>query len=1714
MKLIENNSTSYGVKRSAAKQAKLMINDDNRDIILQDCLYLLWNKSSDIRQVTSTIFENISIEKRNAKNENKDNDESKDFNENKDKIQESIDNLITIDELENIIRIHPPLMASKGSEYNISTTIDAKQQKQSFKKALGLMDGMGDDFANDLVEDDDFISSTTLKDKIGESPISSSSPSPSTISSSSLSLSSQTGNVNQSSPSSTASLLKSTEGGVLLGERKLSAKERLLQKRLSKKGSTLSSSTFTPILSSTLSSNIINSASISIEMNKNGIDEKSSLINQNSISSKSLSHSSTLSSLILHHKRRDGFEGGIEDKGEEYHLPLWLEELRENMFNPDWNYRHGSLLALRSLSLSLSISLPFLSRDLIIVLFLDKFSDFIGDQCHAPIRELAAQCLGKFHGIKGLVNLLIATLAKFEHSWQIKHAALLALKALAKNNKNVIDSSFSSLVFTKNLKDPDDDIKCISAEILLAISAPITLEIIKDCLENISDDTSPSFLLSLLNIISQGGYLKSNEMEIISHLWHLSRHPSFQIKNLIIQIFKDFITIPQNVKLAIRILLQIQLLDEEIRGDGLKEIIQNLFNNLKLMDKQKITIEIINDILDSALTPLDHPFDGKKFLFPSFSSKKISFSSIPSEYEIGFRKADLITIDRMDALRGRILVAQSLGYILYASKINQQSEWLIQKMTLLSNSPSLSSPSSPSVSFYHENSVLGRLIFMIIADEAHLSNLPWKEIVNFYEFKEFEQSIAEIGMAIKKKIDCESTLKNILDSSSNSNSSSNLNSPSLSDSNKRALEELNKTINLWKIRIDSLKNDSNALLESLQLEPILPLKKRAAIKLEPNMENLKILHDGKHYSSLEMIIKEHSDSMDLFHLSHSNWDNLIIRYAREEFFNLHLEEYWIKKSPLSISDIIKKRSLLMDRFIMEIKDEINSISNSNPNSNSTSNSNPTSSSLLLSHVQSIRNVIENCEDQVIPYAPILLGIIIPILGRQNEKLRRIATFTFSSLVRLVSLESPLPSGSILQDSLSESLLFASQLLEGERGKVNKFVIPCHINATLRPYQQDGVNWLAFLRKFGLHGILADDMGLGKTLQTLSILSSEHYEHANSHSLVVCPASLVGHWESEILKYFPMFSCSHAPSSLTSFNNYIGSNDSSKLEKQQQKEEKEKDDKVERVFIFSGSNRKNRLLKIRPSVIIVSYDILRCDIDFLMSYCPEYSYCILDEGHLVRNTETKLYSSIKLIKARYRLILTGTPIQNHVSELWALFDWLMPGFLGNSESDFMMKYGKFIEALQPKALHSSSMNSIGASGTGSTISSGGSAGNSSSTSNQITNEKEWNKIESKLMDLHKQILPFLLRRMKDTVLKDLPPKIIQDWMCEPSPLQRALFDKLERGLSLMDEIDDQDQIESNKIDNKSKRKGMENENLNEKREGAGDQHIFKILHLLRNICMDPKSIKGVNNLIESKDSKRDITDNEEFDGINNDLPPKLQALRDLLLENANDGDHKFLIFAQSRKTLDLIENKLLLRKPISNSTFNSSSFSLFNSLKYLRLDGSVPSTQRFSIANSFNNDPSITLMLLTTSVGGLGLTLTGADVVIFLEHDWNPQKDLQAMDRAHRLGQTKTVMVYRLIIKDSIEERIMGLQKWKQKVAGTIIEQQSTDGIERKDILELLSANAIEQEEKEEKRNNIKSKMEKDGKIKDFYEKNIKEDEWEDADNQKDLYELVKKIKCT
>ncbi|MEW5318821.1 MAG: hypothetical protein WDW38_010008 [Sanguina aurantia] len=652
-------------------------------------------------------------------------------------------------------------------------------------------------------------------------------------------------------------------------------------------------------------------------------------------------------------------------------------------------------------------------------------------------------------------------------------------------------------------------------------------------------------------------------------------------------------------------------------------------------------------------------------------------------------------------------------------------------------------------------------------------------------------------------------------------------------------------------------------------------------------------------------------------------------------------------------------------------------------------------------------------------------LVVPLLQRMSDShpgVKQVAASCFGKLVALLPLAQGQPSLPGLDTEqlakVSQDSVFLLQLLDNK--KAEDYVLPLQLKVTLRPYQQEGINWLAFLRRFGLHGVLADDMGLGKTLQASAIIGAAAMEQCGLDgtqpalpSLVVCPSTLVAHWAHEVSKFVD-------PAALRPLQ-YAGC--------------------VAQRMAVQAQLRASQATATPYNLLIVPYETLHSDVHWLAS--QQWLYMVLDEGHIITNSQAKTTLSVKRVPAKHRLLLSGTPIQNNVMELWSMFDFLMPGFLG-PERAFIQQYGKAMQGTRMSK-----------------------AGSRDAVAGFLAVDA-----------LHKSVMPFVLRRTKAQVLQDLPPKIIQDVHCTLSSLQQRLYDdfKLAPG-STVAWLASHAELECvwNLVCRAQASAGLAafitSGKGRDETAGGDPSPAFAALHYLRKLCSHPKLMldwqvphhrQALAEVLHCRDPA-----SAEVQLRSPLHSPKLASLTELMAQcgiiKSTAGDepgapdlddslglpsssrvgHRMLIFAQLDGMLDLVEQHVLQARGVA----------------YLRLDGSVEPSARFALVQRFNTDPTIDILLLSTAVGGLGLNLTGADTVVFMEHDWSPLKDLQAMDRTHRLGQTRTVNVYRLLMKDTLEEQLMGVQQFNLEVAtaGANQENMSIAAMDTGAMLDLFGA---------------------------------------------------------
>jgi SNF2 family DNA or RNA helicase len=441
-------------------------------------------------------------------------------------------------------------------------------------------------------------------------------------------------------------------------------------------------------------------------------------------------------------------------------------------------------------------------------------------------------------------------------------------------------------------------------------------------------------------------------------------------------------------------------------------------------------------------------------------------------------------------------------------------------------------------------------------------------------------------------------------------------------------------------------------------------------------------------------------------------------------------------------------------------------------------------------------------------------------------------------------------------------------------------LPHYLQTVMRSYQKAGYTWLKMLEHYHLNGVLADEMGLGKTLQALSIIAETP---ADGVSLVICPKTLLYNWAAEIEKFH-----TNIPYSVI------------------------EGDKATRKILINNPNTR---------LLIVSYSIATNDID---EFCKiDFNWIILDEAQSIKNVTTQRRTAIKKLHAKHKLALSGTPIENRVTEIWSIMDFLMPGYLGS--------LGRF------KKDYASDQ-------------------------------------EDSSLRLHRYISPFLLRRTKKEVLLELPDKQEQISWCKLGPVQEKLY------LQIIEQV----------------RKQL----FKPSQDNPNYIHILSALTKLRQICNHPSLI--------SPDIKSEPS-----------VSTKLEQLQDLVLEAIQNG-HKILVFSQFVQMLKIIRQ-----------TFDN------EGIPYAYLDGQTKN--RITEVQRFNQDNKLRLFLISLKTGGIGLNLTSADTVILFDPWWNPMIENQAIDRTHRIGQTKKVQVIRLITKGTVEEKIVALQQSKLDLFKNVVE---------------------------------------------------------------------------
>lgn len=467
------------------------------------------------------------------------------------------------------------------------------------------------------------------------------------------------------------------------------------------------------------------------------------------------------------------------------------------------------------------------------------------------------------------------------------------------------------------------------------------------------------------------------------------------------------------------------------------------------------------------------------------------------------------------------------------------------------------------------------------------------------------------------------------------------------------------------------------------------------------------------------------------------------------------------------------------------------------------------------------------------------------------------------------------------------------------------LVPKALNAELRPYQKEGFKWINEITDLGFGGVLADDMGLGKTLQIIAFLLSQK----KSKSIVVVPTSVIYNWMDEFEKFAPSIRIGLVHGS------------------------KSKRDKVLRDFKrglgikIEEENLKEKSYE-KYDVLLTTYGTLKNDEKAYENL--SFDYCIIDEAQNIKNPSAQATLSVKNIKSRCNIALTGTPIENNLMELWSIFDFVMPGYLFTKE--------RFRERF-------------------------------------ILDE-------SNLSELKSLITPFILRRLKEDVLSELPEKLEKKYLVEMKGKQKQLYSSYVKAI-----------------------KNQLNENKSSEKSGRDKINLFAYLTKLREICLDPSIVVP------------------DYKGESS----KLTVVKEIV-KGASESGKKILLFSQFTSVLQKIEEDFK-KEDIS----------------YLYLDGGTSAKERIERVKRFNEDSNIKVFLISLKAGGVGLNLTSASVVIHFDPWWNQAVEDQATDRAHRFGQENKVEVIKLVAKDTIEEKIVLMQEDKRELIQSLMDGKTMDG---------------------------------------------------------------------
>ncbi|MDQ0064930.1 DEAD/DEAH box helicase [Chryseobacterium lathyri] len=523
------------------------------------------------------------------------------------------------------------------------------------------------------------------------------------------------------------------------------------------------------------------------------------------------------------------------------------------------------------------------------------------------------------------------------------------------------------------------------------------------------------------------------------------------------------------------------------------------------------------------------------------------------------------------------------------------------------------------------------------------------------------------------------------------------------------------------------------------------------------------------------------------------------------------------------------------------------------------------------------------------------------IGEIDAEDLKIPKINFTEVSNL--FEKDILSNEVQEELSSYSLQFSSVK------DIPRISIPSGLNAVLRDYQHDGLNWLNFLDGFNFGGCLADDMGLGKTLQVIAFILSQREKRGHVTNLVVVPTSLLFNWQEEINRFAPSI----------------------------------------KVMTHYGADRLKTTEHFSEyEMVLTSYGMLLSDIRFLRNF--RFNCVFLDESQTIKNPNSERYKAARLLNSRNRIVLTGTPIENNTFDLYSQLSFACPGLLGSKQ------YFKDIYAVP-------------------------------------IDKFEYGK---RAQELQQKIKPFILRRTKKQVAKELPEKTEMVIYCEMDTEQRKIYDAYEKELREFIAANDDDDLNKNSM------------------------HVLTGLTRLRQICNSPVLLK---------------------EGYSGDHAVKIEILMEQI--QSKSKDHKILVFSQFVEMLDLLKAELE-RKNIA--------------FEYL----TGQTKNRKKAVNNFQENEEVRVFLISLKAGGVGLNLTKADYIYLVDPWWNPAAENQAIDRSYRIGQTKNVIAVRLICSNTVEEKILSLQKKKNELAQNLLQTDGTgiQKLSKHDLLEILESKPL------------------------------------------------------